>query len=76
VSSDVKAGSEEGLLADGVFEMMRVVKFVDDGDTVNDGGGGGGIALQSRDAFISPSCSALSSSLDPEFICSGAAMLS
>jgi hypothetical protein len=74
VTSAVKVESEGVLLADGVLEMVGVIEVVDE-DILIDGGGGGGIALRSRDAFTSsPSCS--SSSLDPASVCSGAAMLS
>ena len=58
----VKLGSAEGLPAAGVLARLGGVEVVDAEGILNDGGGGGGIALRSRTAFISSSW--LFSSLD------------
>jgi hypothetical protein len=58
----VKLGSAEALPAAGVLAGLGGGEVVDAEDILNDGGGGG-IALRSRTAFVSSSW--LFSSLDP-----------
>lgn len=59
----VKLGSAEALPAARVLAGLGGAEVVDAEDILNDGGGGGGIALRSRTAFVSSSW--LFSSLDP-----------
>ena len=62
----VKLGRAEALPAAGALVAIGGPEVMDAEDTLNDGGGGGGIALRSRSAFVSSSW--VFSSLDPEIL--------
>jgi hypothetical protein len=69
----VKLGKAEALSATEALVSLETVEVVDAEETRNEGGGGG-IALRSRSAFLSSSC--VFSSLDLESAGGGAAMFS